>query len=360
MPDAPRDGREHVAGKMLLGDLAQGRDNNFNLIRAIAATAVLVSHAWPIALGPGSVEPLSELTGNSLGGWAVDVFFVISGFLIAASFARRPHAGAFLAARGLRLFPGLFVSLLLVAFVMGPLVTTRPLTDYLTDPELSLFVIRNMALVSLQYTLPGVFEANPYPAVVGSIWTLVHEVCCYLAVLVVGFLGAFRDQRRMAAALILFVLVWAIYSFAGEGLHPKIDVLHRLSLPFFVGVLLYVLRRKLPLTFWGIAGLWVLVVLVSGTLLSLPAQITALGYTVFWLAYVPRGAVLAYNRLGDYSYGIYIYAFPVQGLMVWLLGHMTPVTNIALAFPATLACAVLSWNLVEAPALARLRRSPTV
>ncbi len=341
---------------MLLGDLAQGRDNNFNLIRAIAATAVLVSHAWPLALGPGTAEPLARLTGNSLGGWAVDVFFVVSGFVIAASFARRPQARAFLAARSLRLFPGLLVSLLIVAFAIGPLVTTLPLTDYLTDPDLPLFMIRNMALVSPHYTLPGVFETNPYPAVVGSIWTLVYEVACYLGVLAVGLLGAFRDQRRMAAALFLYVLIWAAYAFAGEGLHPRADALHRLSLPFFVGVLIFALRLRLPLTLWWIAGLWGLVALISGTPLALPAQIVAMGYTVFWLAYVPRGALLAYNRFGDYSYGIYIYAFPLQGLMVWMIGPMTPGMNIALALPATFACAILSWHLVEAPALAKLRR----
>lgn len=81
-----------------LGDRARGRDNNFNLIRAVAATAVLVSHAWPLTLGQGTPEPLVALTGKALGTWAVEVFFVISGFLIAASFARRPDAAAFLAA----------------------------------------------------------------------------------------------------------------------------------------------------------------------------------------------------------------------------------------------------------------------
>ena len=345
---------------MLLGDLAQGRDNNFNLIRAIAATAVLVSHAWPIALGSGTPEPLSGLPGATLGSWAVDVFFVISGFLIAASFARRPQAGAFLAARSLRLLPGLFVSLVFVAFVIGPLATTLPLADYLTDPDLPLFMVRNMTLVSPLYFLPGVFETNPYPAVVGSIWTLVHEVVCYMGVLAVGLLGAFRDSRRIAAALVLFALIWTIYAFAGVGLHPKIDALHRLSLPFFVGVLIFALRHRLPMNLWGIAAFWGVAVAVSGTPLWLPAQTVALGYTLFWLAYVPRGPLLTYNRLGDYSYGIYIYAFPLQGMVVWLLGPMTPGMNIALALPATLLCAVLSWHLVEAPSLALLRRKATV
>jgi len=80
-----------------------------------------------------------------------------------------------------------------------------------------------------------------------------------------------------------------------------------------------------------------------------------LGYAVFWLAYVPRGRLLIYNRLGDYSYGIYIYAFPLQGAVIWFFGPMTPGMNIAISLPITLLFAVLSWHLVEAPAL-RLQR----
>lgn len=343
-----------------LGDLAQGRDNNFNLIRAIAAISVLVSHAWPIALGPETMEPLVALTGKSLGTWSVEVFFVISGFLISASFARRPEASAFLAARCLRLFPGLFVSLVIVGLVIGPLVTTLPLAAYLADPELPLFFLRNMTLVSPAFTLPGVFESNPFLAVVGSIWTLAHEVACYMGLLAIGLLGAFRDRRRMAVALTLFALFWVGGVLVGADLHPKVDALHKLSLPFAAGVLLYACRNSLPVTLKVAMGLWVLAFLVSATPLRVPGQIAAVSYSVFWLAYVPRGRLRAYNRLGDYSYGIYIYAFPVQGLVVWLAGPMTPAVNIAFALPATLVLAVLSWHLVEAPALRTIRRKATV
>lgn len=341
---------------MTLGDLARGRDNNFNLIRAIAATAVLVSHAWPISLGPGTPEPLSAWTGASLGTMSVYVFFAISGFLIAASFDRTRSPRAFLAARGLRLFPGLFVSLVLVAFVMGPLVTTLAPADYLTHPGTLAFVPRNMALVSNVYTLPGVFETNPYATVEGSIWTLVHEVVCYMGVLAIGLLGAFRRPRLMAACLGAYAAGYLAYAGLGLDLHPKITALHRLSLPFALGTLFYVLRHRLPLSIWGVAGLAALAAGLKGTAVAGPALILALAYGTFWLAYVPRGAILGYNRLGDYSYGIYIYAFPLQGLVVWLWGPMAPLTNIALALPLTLALSILSWHLIESPALALRHR----
>ena len=343
---------------MHLGEQTRARDNNFNLIRAVAATAVLVSHAWPLSLGAGTPEPLLAIVGASLGTLAVYVFFAISGFLIAMSFARSNSPQVFLAARTLRLFPGLLVSLLLVAFVMGPLVTALPVAEYLTDPALPLFVLRNMALVSPAYELPGVFAGNPYPAVEGSIWTLVHEVVCYMGVLVAGLLGAFRERHRMAICLSVYGAVWLAYLIAWHGLHPKVDALHRLSLPFATGVLFFVLRDRLVLSGWGVLAAWAVWGLARGTVPAAvgPALILALAYSTFWLAYVPRGPILAYNRLGDYSYGLYIYAFPLQGLMVWLFGPMGPGMNIALALPATLACAIMSWHLVEAPALALRHR----
>ena len=82
-----------------------------------------------------------------------------------------------------------------------------------------------------------------------------------------------------------------------------------------------------------------------------------LGYAVLWLAYVPRGRLRAYNRLGDYFYGIYIYTFPLQGAVIWFFGAMTPSMNIAISLPITLFFAVLSWHLIEAPALAFRRRA---
>ena len=173
----------------ILADLDQGRNNNFNLIRFVAALAVLVSHAWPIALGADAVQPLEALTGYSLGGLAVFVFFAASGYFITASFARSRSAEVFLLARALRLFPCLAVSLLLVALIMGPLVSTLGLGDYMTHPNTVTFLLRNITLAFPQYTLPGVFTDQPYPAVEGSIWTLIHEVACYALVFIAGISG---------------------------------------------------------------------------------------------------------------------------------------------------------------------------
>lgn len=341
---------------LYLGDVSQDRNNNFNLIRAIAASAVLVSHAYPIALGPGAVEPLTDLTGYSLGSLAVYVFFAISGFLITASFERSSSVKRFMSARALRLLPGLGVSLFLVAFVMGPVVTTLPMKAYLNATEVYNFMVRNLTLIWPQYTLPGVFEQNPWPGVEGSIWTLFYEVVCYMGVFLIGVVGVLRHRGLTAVAFLLYSAYWVFGEFS-NGVYPgKIETLRDLSLPFAIGVAFYVWRERLPLSFWILAALSGAAFVARNTAASDVLFILCLSYGTFWLAYVPKGMLLGYNRVGDYSYGIYIYAIPMQGLAVWIFGPMTPVENMLFSFPMTLLPSILSWHFIEGPALSVLKR----
>ena len=335
----------------MLGDRLASRDNNLNLIRAVAATAVLVSHAYPISLGEKAHEPLQSLTGYTLGTIAVFVFFAASGFLIASSFDRRRALSAFLRARFARLVPGLAVSVLLVALVLGPLVTSLAPLDYLTNRDTATFVLRNITIISPQYELPGVFATNPYPTVEGSIWTLVYEVACYLAVVAFGLAGLFAHRNTASVLLGLYLAATFAIVAAGLPLHVKVDNLFTLSQPFAVGMLMYLWRDRLPVSWLVLAGLVVLAAGLRPTPLFAPAFVAAVSYATIVFALRPGGAIRAYNRLGDYSYGIYIYAFPIQGLVVWLWGPLTPMQNMALAFPITLVLSVLSWHLVERPAL---------
>src|SRR5438046_7505696 len=112
----------------LLGERGRGRDNNFNLVRLFAAGLVLVSHSWPLTATPG--EPLERFADFSLGHLGVDVFFVVSGFLVTGSLLARSTLGAFLRARALRIFPALVASAFGTALVIGPLVTQLPLGRY--------------------------------------------------------------------------------------------------------------------------------------------------------------------------------------------------------------------------------------
>jgi len=340
-----------MAQMIWLGDVATGRENNFNLIRALAAVAVLVSHAYPIALGPDAAQPLRALTGYSLGSISVYAFFVISGFLIAQSYERTPTRTRFVLARFLRLWPGLIVSILAVAFVLGPIVTTLPAGEFLTHSETLSFVVRNITLLSVQYDLPGVYQTQPYTDIEGSIWTLLYEVLCYVGVFALGVLGLLRRKTAMVVVCVVYLGIYLGVPVSGMTLHPKITTLITLSLPFAVGTAFYVWRAHLPLSIAGVLVLAGLAALSKGTMLYTPVFSIALGYAVFWAAYIPGGVLRAYNRLGDYSYGIYIYAFPLQGFAVWLWGPQTPLVNMALSLPMVLIPSVLSWHYIEKPAL---------
>jgi peptidoglycan/LPS O-acetylase OafA/YrhL len=318
---------------VLLSDKSAGRDNNLNLIRALAATAVLVSHAYPIALGEDAVQPLYQSLGHTLGTLSVYVFFIISGFLIAMSYDRSRSKTQFVAARVLRLMPGLLVSLLLVAFVIGPMVTTLPLQSYLGSSEVWTFMARNLALIKPQFTLPGVFETLPYPTIEGSIWTLFYEVACYVGVFIVGIVGLLRQRRAISVIMGLYILGWAVKDAMGIETIYIADKLYTLSVPFVFGMLIYLWQDRIPLSaLLAVALIAVTALLRQSALYELLLLVT-MAYVTFWLAYIPGGILRAYNRLGDYSYGIYIYAFPMQGLAIWMFGPMSPMINIALSLP---------------------------
>jgi peptidoglycan/LPS O-acetylase OafA/YrhL len=124
-----------------------------------------------------------------------------------------------------------------------------------------------------------------------------------------------------------------------------------LALPFLVGMGFHIWRDRIPMS-----GLLALALIAAAAALRFTPLFTlgftlALAYAIFWCAFRPQGLMRAFNRVGDYSYGLYLYAFPIQGLVVWLWGPLTPLGNVALAFPLTLVLSVLSWHWIEAPAL---------
>jgi peptidoglycan/LPS O-acetylase OafA/YrhL len=303
-------------------------------------------------------EPLQSQLGFTLGTLSVFAFFAISGFLIARSYERQASVQRWLAARVLRIFPGLAVVLLLSAFVLGPLVTTLPLRAYFTDRATLEYVPRNLSLVWSSPDLPGVFKDNPLAGMVnGSIWTLYWEFLCYGLVLVMGFVGAFRSWGPLIGVLLVVGAghIATILTPAGT-LPASLEAFLYFTVPFGCGLAFYLCRSWLPLTPWALPFLVAVAYAARFTFLDLPLLVLALSYGVFLSAYLPKGWVRRYNRLGDYSYGVYIYGWPVQQTVVHFLGLTRPMTNFAVAVLIVLALAWLSWNLIEHPALELLDR----
>lgn len=338
-----------------IADRALGRDNNFNLLRILAAIGVLISHAYPISLGQGTPEPLSAFLGNvTLGTVSVMIFFSISGFFITRSFAGRTSLARFMQARCLRLFPALVVVLLVTVLVSGIWLTTAaPGVFWAAAPG---YVLHNVTLFSLRYDLPGVFVANPYgPAINGSLWTLNYEVLCYLGVVIAGLTGLLT--RPLLFAVVLFGFAAAYGVNIAHPLHSRIDSLLTLGLPFAIGMAFWVWRRVIPLSAPLAIILLGLAYLTRQTPVIEPVLSLALAYTMFVMGYAKSPTLAVYNRLGDYSYGTYVYAFPIQQMLAGL-GVVTSLHNMAFALPLTLICAILSWHMVEAPAMRLKSRNP--
>ena len=187
---------------MTLGERATGRDNNFNLVRLMAAGLVLVSHSWPLTGTPG--EPLERVAGFSLGHLGVDIFFVVSGFLVTGSLLDRPMR-SFLRARALRIFPALAANAFGTALVIGPFVTALPLAGYFTTWDTWRYALQNSLTwpMGVCWTLPGVFLGNPGGhAVNGALWSLPWELTMYVLLALLGatLLRGARPARRCPAS----------------------------------------------------------------------------------------------------------------------------------------------------------------
>lgn len=325
---------------------ASGR-NNFNLIRLLAAWLVIHGHAWAIT-GSSGGDFLTWLTRFKFaGGVAVDMFFVISGFLIAASLERN-SARAYLAGRALRILPALLVCVAASVFVLGPLVTTA--ADYWRHPETWRYLWMNGSLWSNAYFLPGVFEGNPNRAVNGSLWTLPIEARLYVALLLAGLAGLLAPRRYTVLWASALLAVYAVAAWR----HPLPEHLanYAWTCSFFItGAAAWINRARIPLSPWPVLALLALCALARGTGWFHLPYFFLLAYGTLYLGLAVR---LPLIRRHDLSYGLYLYGWPAAQL-VQSIAPGGPLHNTAWATVLALVLAAGSWWLVEQPAL-RLKR----
>ncbi|MFZ6748896.1 acyltransferase family protein [Undibacterium sp. Ren11W] len=341
---------------MKLSSVTSGKNNNYNLIRILAALAVLVGHSFALLKQP---EPLGQDLGISLGSIAVDLFFIASGFLVTGSLLQRQNLQEYLLARALRIFPGLLVVLLLSVFVLGAVFTSLTLTAYYSHPQTYYYLHKCLTLVTgAAYYLPGVFESNPYKgAVNGSLWTMVYEVKMYIflaifwAVCRVSKNHGLLLFRRLILLLATGAGIFSLVHYFSSAEHSPADGLFFM---FFSGAAYAVLKDKVQLSarlFWPLCLALLGSAMLNQQAFFLVYQVS-LAYILFYLAYVPAGLIRKYNVLGDYSYGVYIYAFPVQQSLIALYPAISVAVLTLLSGAVTLMLAVLSWYLIEQPALA--------
>jgi peptidoglycan/LPS O-acetylase OafA/YrhL len=348
-----------------LADAFDPRKNAFGFFRFVLAALVIFDHCY--YLGGFGVDPLQLSAG------AVVLFFVLSGFLITRS-ALRTSTGRFLWHRFLRLFPGYWVCLVVCAFILAPIIYQVEYTHAyrifgsLHDSPQS-YVGGNFAMLHLNgWSIPGVtyvwprsigttLHDNPYPSIFnGSIWTLPYELVCYLGVAALALLGVIKRARRVL--LLGFLLEWSLYAFGWlepvvfQELFPVpgLSGLLMFSLYFLAGVLCFLYREEI---LFSAALLLLSALLLAGGLMAgwfgVIAPV-ALPYLFLWLAC--KLPLQRFAARGDYSYGLYIYAFPIQQTLAFF--HLPAAgfwTYFLCALLLSTLFGILSYHLIEAPCL---------
>ena len=335
------------------------RDNSFDTIRLFAAYAVIFSHAFPLNDQP---EPLIALTGQmGIGTLAVCIFFLISGYLIPASL-ERSTLSQYAIKRARRILPALIAAVLICAFVLGPIATSLPLTAYLTDLGTWRF-LGNIGFLPVGYSLPGVFAGNPLEAVNGSLWSLKFEVACYFFVPIAMAVLPLRKTVVIVTVIASFVLARVIDPEWANGAY-YVQKLAFLFQFYGMGMLFFLFAGRIPVSTPFAWASLAIATASAFTPLFVEAMAIFGSYAVMVFAYRSPAAFKHLTRRGDISYGVYVYAFPIQQLLVPItMGYTFAgmqsgwLVNTVLTLPLVSIAGILSWILIEKPALL-YRRKP--
>lgn len=333
--------------------LVHPEQTNLLLLRIIAASLVIYGHSFDLAAhDPTRLDFFARHVGyRYCGDIGVAVFFLLSGFLVSASYHRGRKLLVFLNARLFRLLPALAACVALSALLLGPLLTSLEPRAYFRAPETWRY-FQNILLAHNEWTLPGVFTFNHYQQVVnGSLWTLPIEARAYLLTAVLGAVGLLH-WRGVGGLAWLAVLV-ATLAWPGDiNRYLGFDAARLLAF-FAVGGCFYFFARWIPIALPPVLALMLLAWALRHGPYYEPALACCVIYAVFWLAYVP--VIPLPHWLGDISYGTYLWGFPVQQLIAHFAPGALPWQMMLLALPLSWLLGAASWRWVEEPAM-RLRK----
>lgn len=335
-----------------LGDVFSPRSNSLNAIRLLLATLVIVSHSWPA--GDFGEDP--RLGDQDLGDWAVASFFVISGYLITASRLSSKGLLTYLWKRALRIYPGYFVALVFVALVAAP-VSTLFTGVYFSAPESLAFLVKNLTLLVLEPTIGTTLADAPVSNTWNApLWTLAYEAACYVFV---GLLVSLVPRRfllhAVIAATVICSVVVALVVYGELNLPTVVLKGFRLGAFFAAGAVVFVLRHRLSSKWhWAaLSGCFVVITVLTSTFQALAPL--PLAYLLLWLG--ARQTLRSVGSKYDLSYGMYIYAFPLQQLLQLAAPDLgSPFVFAVVSIVLTVPLAYLSCRFVEQPAL---RLKPT-
>ncbi|MEM7300759.1 MAG: acyltransferase [Pseudomonadota bacterium] len=343
------------------GDLARGHDNNFNLLRIVAALCVVAAHCM-LTIGSSAETTVDNMTGwsRTAADLALDLFFAFSGFLLTASLVKNQNLVRYWVARLLRMIPGLLLVSALLMFVVGPAMTTLSLGDYFADLRVWEVPFRMAVVFDSSATLPGVFGTGTVPAAINMpIWTLRYEIVLYIALCCVFLLGLLNGKNRFGAFLLISIAAYFFGTLASDirANGDFFDHIFHFGISFVIGAAFWTYRAHVPHHWSMLIALWSVVWLVRPFAIFEFCSIVAASYSFFFIAFLPWSVLRRYNRFGDYSYGTYIMHWPVAQCYFASNPEMNSVLLTGLTMATTLPLAILSWRYLEGPALSRVERA---
>ncbi len=329
----------------------------FDTMRLLLSISILCWHSVSISYGKQVELNLWSSPYGTVVSTVLPVFFVLSGFLVMGSASRAQSLRAFLTLRALRIVPALATEITLSALIIGATLTTLPLPQYLSSGQF--YAYFGSLIGRIRVTLPGVFEHNPLPDLVNqSLWTIGPELLCYVYLAALITAGIARHRALTTIVGCTFVVldfvrdqIGSYHHIIGEPLLPR-----SLLVSFILGNMAYLWREKLPYS-WMLFTLNLIIGI--GTIHLVHWEdigIVSLTYCTVFLGLTPIKKIPVLSR-GDYSYGIYLYAFAIQQAVSYLLPEAREFYwNILISLPIAILLAMGSWRFIEKPTLSLRKR----
>ena len=334
----------------------EDKTNTFTAMRIAFAVLILYGHALMIPLGKPFVSDWAIFI-DTIVQFALDGFFILSGYMIAASVMRSGDIRSYALSRVLRIFPGLVVVTLLMWAVIGPLFSEYGLVGYWTHAETWAFPVLLISQADPMAALPGAFGGSPVGgAANGPLWTIRYELLAYLGVGVLVMLGWFRQARSIllwAAVACAASIAFQVFGYSGFG-DDTIASLSRFAPAFLIGSVFFAARDHISLSV-GHVGLALLAAFTTQHLAIGPLMTQiALAWLFLSVGYIKLGGRTgtAVREVEDVSFGVYIMHWPIGMMAFALWPALTTTALFAIMLPVSFAAGWLLRVGVEKPAQA--------
>lgn len=325
--------------------------NNITLLRHFAAFFVLISHSYDLT-GNFDNEFLRKISGQSISFSRIGliIFFFISGFLITQSLVSSINIKQFIWKRFLRIYPALIMLMVITVFILGPVFTSLPVKQYFSNSE-TWGYFSGTSLIRLRFVLPGVFHGE---GVNGSLWTLPVEFRLYLLLALLSIIGVIKKH----SLYFVFIFLFTVFATLIVPLNSPGKILSYLNpylswgMYFLTGSFVFFIKDKIILDYRILIALIILWILLRNhEVVNMLSELICFSYLTLWASFKTPIVFPGFFKQNDFSYSMYLYAYPLQQIFIIENGIISPLKLMLLTLLALIPLCWASWNFIEKPSL---------